>query len=201
MNDIKKGLKLTLVLIIVCGLVYPLAVTGIGQLIFPKEANGSIIKVNDKEVGSQLIGQQFNDDKHFSGRISSAVNYNTSEDGQAVNASSGSQNLAPTSEELRKRVESDINLFIKKNPTVPREEISAELISQSASGLDPHITPRGAEIQIPRISKATGISEAELKTLVEKHTEGRLLGIYGEPRVNVLELNIELDSLANGKTL
>lgn len=183
MSDFKKGLKLTLILLLICGIAYPLAMTGIGQVIFPRQANGSIVDINGKEVGSELIGQQYNDDKHFTGRISSAVNYNISEKGEEVAASSGSQNLAPTSEDLKKRVEEDINTFLERNPVVSREEISAELVAQSGSGLDPHITPRGAEIQIPRVAKATGISEERLKKLIENHTEGRFLGLYGEPRV------------------
>lgn len=193
MSDLKKGLRISIILLLICGVAYPLAMTGIGQLIFPNEANGSVIEVNGKEVGSKLIGQIYNDDKHFMGRISSAVNYNISEDATPVDASSGSQNLGPTSEDLKKRAEDDIDMILEKNPEVEKEEISPELIAQSGSGLDPHISPKGAEIQIPRVSKATGISEDELKKMIKEHTEGRWLGLFGEERVNVLELNIAID--------
>lgn len=194
MSDLKKGLKLTIVLTIICGLAYPLFVTGIGQAFFPYQSNGSVIEVNGVEVGSELIGQKFTEDKYFVGRIS-AVDYNTSEDGSKVDATSGSANLGPTSEMLKDRVEADIETFLEKNPIVSKEEISSELISQSGSGLDPHITPKGAEIQVARISKATGVAEEDLKNLIKEKTESRWLGLFGEERVNVLELNIALDEL------
>lgn len=193
MSYLKKAIRITVVMIIVCGLMYPLFITGIGKLIFPYQANGSIIEVDGKVVGSELIGQIYNEDKYFSGRISSAVNYNISEDGKEVDASSGSQNLGTTSDVLKERVEADIETFLAKNPEISKSDISSELISQSASGLDPHITPKGAEIQIPRVSKATGISESELETMIKDNTEKKLLGLYGSERVNVLELNISID--------
>jgi potassium-transporting ATPase KdpC subunit len=194
MDDLKKGLRLTIVLTIICGLAYPLFVTGIGQLLFPNQANGSVIEHNGKEVGSKLIGQQFNDDSHFVGRIS-AVNYNVSEDGQEMDATSGSQNLGPTSDVLKERIDGDINTFLEKNPTLSKEDISSELISQSGSGLDPDITPQGAKIQVDRISKATGISKEDLNKLIAKNTKGKWLGLYGAERVNVLELNMSVDDV------
>lgn len=194
MSDIKKGLKLTIVLTVICGLAYPLLITGIGQLFFPHQANGSVVEVDGKEVGSELIAQQFTEDKYFVGRIS-AVNYNISEDGEEMDATSGSGNLGPTSEVLKERVEADIEAFLEKNPTVSKEEISSELISQSGSGLDPDITPQGAKIQVARIAKATGLSEASLNNLVEEKTEGEWLGLFGAERVNVLALNIAVDEL------
>lgn len=194
MDDLKKGLRLTIVLTIICGLAYPLFVTGIGQLVFPNQANGSVIEHNGKEVGSKLIGQQFNDDAHFVGRIS-AVNYNVSEDGQEMDATSGSQNLGPTSDVLKERVEGDIKSFLEKNPTLSKEDISSELISQSGSGLDPDITPQGAKIQVDRISKATGISKEDLNKLIAKNTKGKWIGLYGAERVNVLELNMSVDDV------
>lgn len=193
MEYLKKGLRLTVILILICGLIYPLSVTAIGQVLFPHQANGSIIKSNGKEVGSDLIGQSYNDDKHFVGRVS-AVEYNVVADGEKVEATSGSSNLSSTSPELKKRAENDIEEFLEKNPEVSKDEISEELISQSASGLDPDITPKGAKIQVPRVSKATGISEEELNKLIDENIEQRLIGIYGEPRVNVLKLNVAVDN-------
>ncbi|GKX67893.1 potassium-transporting ATPase subunit KdpC [Inconstantimicrobium mannanitabidum] len=194
MDYLKKSLKLTLVLILICGLAYPLFITGIGQLIFPSQANGSIVTYNGKVVGSKLIGQQYNDDKHFVGRIS-AVDYNTSKDGKQVDVTSGSQNLSESSVALKKRVEADINNFLEKNPTVSKKDISSELISQSGSGLDPDITPEGAKMQVDRISKAAGISKDVLYKLIDDNTKNRTLGVLGEKRVNVLELNIGLDKI------
>ncbi len=198
MNHIKKGIKITIAMIIICGLIYPLFITGIGQLFFPHEANGSIIEVNGKEVGSEIIGQKYNKDIYFSGRIS-AVNYNTSELGEEIDATSGSKNLGPTSDELKERVLKDIDEFIKRNPEVSKDEISSELISQSGSGLDPDITPKGALIQIPRIAKATGISKEKLETLIKENTKGKWLGLYGADRVNVLRLNIAIDEMLINK--
>ena len=194
MNGLKKGIRLTLVLIVICGLAYPLLITGIGQVLFPSQANGSVITHNGKEVGSKLIGQQYNDDGHFMGRIS-AVNYNTSSDGKEIEATSGSENLGPTSDVLRQRVEGDIKSFLEKNPTVSKEDISSELISQSGSGLDPDITPQGAKIQVDRISKATGISKDDLNKLIDENTKGKWLGLFGAERVNVLELNMSVDDV------
>ena len=194
MNELKKAIRLTLVLIVICGLAYPLLITGIGQVLFPSQANGSVITHNGKEVGSKLIGQQYNDDGHFVGRIS-AVNYNTSTDGKEIEATSGSTNLGPTSDVLKERVEGDIKAFLEKNPTVSKKDISSELISQSGSGLDPDITPRGAKIRVERISKATGISKDNLNKLIDENTEAKSLELFGEERVNVLELNMAVDDL------
>ena len=194
MNELKKGIRLTLVLIVICGLAYPLLITGIGQVLFPNQANGSVITHNGKEVGSELIGQQYNDDGHFMGRIS-AVNYNTSTDGKEIDATSGSDNLGPTSDVLKERVEGDIKSFLEKNSTVSKEDISSELISQSGSGLDPDITPQGAKIQVDRISKATGISKDDLNKLIDENTKGKWLGLFGAERVNVLELNMSVDDV------
>jgi len=194
MNELKKAIRLTLVLIVICGLAYPLLITGIGQVLFPSQANGSVITHNGKEVGSKLIGQQYNDDGHFVGRIS-AVNYNTSADGKEIEATSGSDNLGPTSDVLKQRIEGDIKAFLEKNPTVSKEDISSELISQSGSGLDPDVTPQGAKIQVDRIAKATGISKDNLNKLIDENTTGKWLGLFGAERVNVLELNMAVDDL------
>ena len=198
MKYFNKGIRITISMIIICGIIYPLLITGIGQLFFNYEANGSVMKVDGKEVGSELIGQSYKEDKYFNGRIS-AVNYNISDNGKEIDSTSGSQNLGPTSEVLKERVEKDIEIFLKENPNVSKGEITEELISQSGSGLDPHITVRGAEIQIDRISKVTGISKDRLRELIEETKEGKLLGLYGAERVNVLKLNIGIDEILREK--
>lgn len=196
MKIIKKAFFVSITLMILCGVIYPLLMTGISQLIFNKQANGSIIKVDGKEVGSELIGQNFTEPEFFKGRVS-AVNYNTytkaSNDYSGV--SSGSQNLAPSSDALKERVEKDINDFLAANPGVKREDIPTDLLTSSGSGLDPDISPASAKIQIPAVSKASGISEDDLKKMVDKYTEGRSFGLFGEPRVNVLKLNLEIAQL------
>ena len=198
MKIIKKAFFVSITLMILCGVIYPLLMTGISQLIFNKQANGSIIKVDGKEVGSELIGQNFTESEFFKGRVS-AVNYNTyTEDSSEYSGvSSGSQNLAPSSDALKERVEKDIDDFLAANPGVKKEDIPTDLLTSSGSGLDPDISAESAKIQIPAVSKASGISEADLQKIVDKYTEGRTLGIFGEPRVNVLKANIEIASLLN----
>jgi potassium-transporting ATPase KdpC subunit len=181
-----KALRISLVLLFVCGLVYPLVVTGIANLTMPTKAEGSLMKSDGKVVGSELIGQMFKDPKYFSGRVSS-IEYDA--------AGSGSNNYAPSNKELIERTKKDIEAFLKANPDVKKEDIPADLLTNSASGLDPHISPLAAEIQVPRIAKIRGIDEEDLYQLIEKHTEGRQLGVFGEPRVNVLKLNMALDKL------
>lgn len=206
MKIIKKSIYISITLMILCGFIYPLFVTGISQLIFNKKANGSMITVDGREVGSELIGQKFTDSRFFKGRISS-VNYNTyteedlrvNESGKTVysGVSSGSQNLAPSNEELKERVQKDIDDFLTANPSVKKEDIPTDLLTSSGSGLDPNISLKAAEIQIPAVSKASGISETELNKIVDKYTEGRSFGIFGEQRVNVLKVNIEIASNLN----
>ena len=206
---IKKGLKefakpmaITLILIVICGLMFPLLMTGISQVIMPNQANGSLIEVNGQYVGSSLVGQQFKEDHFLWGRPS-AVNYNTfyedengnlvDEEGNPYNGpSSGSQNLGPTNPDLKDRVEKDIEIFLEKNPTVKKEDIPADLLTASGSGLDPHISVQGAMIQLPRISEASGISVDDLTKIVEDNTKGKFLGIFGEETVNVLGVNLDI---------
>ena len=201
MKIIKKSILVSIVLMILCGLIYPLVMTGISQLVLNKQANGSMIVVDGKEVGSELIGQNFTDPKFFRGRVSS-VNYNTyteedmkpDENGKAAysGVGSGSQNLAPSNNALKERVEKDIEDFLEAHPGVKKEDIPTDLLTSSGSGLDPNISPESAKIQIPAVSKASGISETDLQKLVNKYTEGKSLGIFGEPRVNILKVNIEI---------
>ncbi|WP_238915186.1 K(+)-transporting ATPase subunit C [Clostridium sp. YIM B02555] len=208
MKLIKKSILISITFMILCGLVYPLLMTGISQLLFNKQANGSMIVADGKEVGSELIGQNVTDPRFFRGRVS-GINYNTytdadtkpDESGKAAYAgvASGSQNLAPSNDALKERVEKDINDFLEANPSVKKEDIPTDLLTSSGSGLDPEISPEAAIIQVPAVSKASGISEAELHKIVDKYTVGRSLGVFGEPRVNVLKINVEIASLLNKK--
>ncbi|MBB6635271.1 potassium-transporting ATPase subunit KdpC [Cohnella thailandensis] len=181
------ALRASIVFIILCGILYPLAMTGLAQLFMPHQANGSLIKdASGNTVGSELIGQSFVDPKYFQSRVSS-IEYKAE--------ASGSNNYAPSNPDMLKRTQDSIAAWQKENPDVPISELPIALITNSGSGLDPHITPQSAEVQIPRISRLTGIPAGRLEQLVDKHTEGRDLGIFGEPRVNVLKLNIDLQTL------
>ena len=183
-NHLIVALKFTLITTLLFGLVYPLAVTGLSQLLFPKQANGSLIERNGQILGSRLIGQAFTSDKYFHSRPSAAGN------GYDATASSGS-NLAPTNQQLVDRVKQDVAKLQQENPGVA---IPADLVTTSGSGLDPDISPAAAEFQIPRIARARGISAETLRPLVARHTQQRQWGILGEARVNVLELNLNLDA-------
>ena len=201
MKTFTRSLFTSLVLVILCGLIYPLTVTGISQLLFPKQANGSLVMEQGRPVGSELLGQSFTDPRFFHGRVS-AVNYNTYDgqsvmDGKTVYAgvSSGSTNLAPSNPALVERVKQDLAAFLMANPDVRQEEIPTDLLTASGSGLDPDISPQAAAVQIPAIAKATGLSPEVLEKLVSATTAGRTLGIFGEPRVNVLRLNLGIEEL------
>ncbi len=195
-NILKNAISLSLVLILVCGIAYPMALTATGQVLFKDKAEGSFIEVDGEKVGAKNIGQQFTEPYFFKGRVSS-VNYNTytekdKEDGTYEGPSSGSFNYAPSNPELKKRVEASVDEFLKNNPEVNREDIPADLMTASGSGLDPNISVKSAEIQIPAISKASGISEEKLNKMIKENTDSKFLGIFGEERVNVLELNIDV---------
>jgi len=183
-NHLMVALKFTLITTLLFGLVYPLAVTGLSQLLFPKQANGSLIEKNGQILGSRLIGQPFTSDKYFHSRPSAAGT------GYDPTSSSGS-NLGPTNQQLVDRVKQDVAKLQQENPGVA---IPADLVTTSGSGLDPDISPAAAEFQIPRIARARGISPETLRPLVARHTQQRQWGILGEARVNVLELNLDLDA-------
>jgi K+-transporting ATPase ATPase C chain len=179
-----QSIRMLVVMTVITGFAYPLIVTGIAQVAFKDQANGSLIYQNEKIVGSSLIGQPFSDAKYFWGRPSatSPMPYN--------GASSSGSNQGPTNPALKEAVEGRIKDLGGKTP------VPADLVTASGSGLDPHISPAAAEYQIGRVAKARGLQESALKDLVQKHTEGRQLGILGEPRVNVLRLNLALDAVA-----
>lgn len=196
LNGLKKASSLTVVLLVICGLIYPLALTGISKVIFPRQAEGSLILVDNVAVGSSNVGQNFTDTRFMKCRPS-AVNYNTytkeeKEDGTYAGVSSGSKNYAPTHPALVKRVEEDMATFLKAHPNVKKEDIPTDLLTASGSGLDPHISPRSAAIQIPELAKATGLSEEKLSAIVESNTNKKVLGVFGEETVNVLKVNVEV---------
>jgi K+-transporting ATPase ATPase C chain len=175
---------MTVVTTLLLGLIYPFVVTGLAQLLFPKQANGSLITPNGKIVGSRLIGQPFSSPGYFRSRLSAAGT------GYDAGNSSGS-NLGPTNKMLIDRMNGDIQKAQAENPNAP---VPIDLITTSGSGLDPHISPEGADFQVPRIARERNMSEADVRALVANHTEARQFGFLGEPRVNVLELNLDLDT-------
>lgn len=195
-NKLKTPFKLSLVMFVICGLIYPTLMTGLSQVIFPHQANGSLIEMDGKVIGSELVGQDFTDERLFHCRPS-AVNYNTftqneKESNEQVLPSSGSENLASSNPKLEKRINDDVEEFLQENPTIKREDIPADIITASGSGLDPHISVDAANVQIDRVSKNTHISKDVLKKLIKDNTENKLLGVFGEEKVNVLQLNLSL---------
>ncbi|HXS00789.1 MAG TPA: potassium-transporting ATPase subunit KdpC [Pyrinomonadaceae bacterium] len=182
MKNLVTAVLMTIVTTILLGLAYPLIVTGLAQVIFPDQANGQLIRAADGTIiGSRLIGQPFSSPGYFRSRPSAA--------GYDASASSGS-NLGPTNQKLIDRVKADVEKLQAENPGKP---VPIDLVTTSASGLDPHISPAAAEFQVPRVARERGMSEDELRQIVAAHTEGRQFGFLGEPRVNVLELNLDLD--------
>lgn len=176
---------------VVCGLCYTLVVTGIAQVAFPYQANGSLIKVDDKIVGSELIGQNFEDEDHMWGRIQN-VTIVEGEDGELL-AYGAPSNLSPASEEYRQLVDARVEKIRASNPDADMDAVPVDLVTCSGSGLDPEISPDAAEYQVPRLAKATGKSEDEVREIIAKCTKGRFLGVFGEPTVNVLKVNLMLD--------
>jgi K+-transporting ATPase ATPase C chain len=185
LEQLLPAVRITLVLTVLTGVLYPALVTGIAQSIFPKQSNGSLIEVNGSVIGSELIGQKFSKPEYFQGRPSAAG------DGYDA-ANSGAFNFGPTNQKLVDRIKADAEKFHKENPAFSGS-IPADLLTASASGLDPHLSPASAAAQLPRVAKARGVSQAQVQELLDRHTESRQLGFLGEPRVNVLNLNLALD--------
>ena len=178
---------------VVCGLGYTLVVTGIAQVAFPYQANGSLIKVDDRIVGSELIGQNFEDEDHMWGRIQN-VSVVEDENGELM-AYSAPSNLSPASEEYQELVDARVEKIRAANPDADMDAVPVDLVTCSGSGLDPEISPDAAEYQVPRLAKATGKSEDEVRDIIAKCSKGRFLGVFGEPTVNVLKVNLMLDGV------
>src|SRR5580658_7980196 len=199
-REIRPAIVVLLALTLITGLAYPLAMTGIAQAIFPNQARGSLIERDGTVVGSALIGQQFTSDKYFHGRPSATTAPDPNDSTKTVPApynaaNSGGSNLGPSNKALIDRVQGDMEAFKKENPSMP---VPADLVTTSASGLDPDISPEAALFQVPRVAKARNLPEDRVRQLVTDSTQGRLLGLLGEPHVNVLQLNLALDKLAAG---
>jgi potassium-transporting ATPase KdpC subunit len=185
-KELVVALRMTVATLVLTGLVYPLVVTGVAQVLFPWRASGSAVSAQGRVVGSELIGQGFKNPAYFQSRPSAAGT-----DGYDAANSSGS-NLGATSQKLRDRVAADVARLRKENPQAPAP-VPVELVTTSASGFDPHISPEAARWQVPRVAAARGVAASEVLALVEAKTEGRTFGLLGEPRVNVLRLNLALD--------
>lgn len=201
-HGLRQSLVVTMLLLLLCGLVFPVLLSGISAVIFPSQANGSLVYADGRAVGAANIGQDFTA-PYFMKCRPSAYNYNTyyedkqgnqyyNDGSEFAGVSSGSNNYAPTNPALAERVVADMEAFLEANPDVKREDIPADLMTASGSGLDPHITPESARIQIPALADASGLSEEELEQIVEDNTEGKLLGVFGEETVNVLGVNLDI---------
>ena len=195
LREIRPAIVLLLVLTVITGLAYPLAMTGIAGVLFPRQAQGSLIEKDGKVIGSALIGQEFKEDKYFHGRPSATTAADPNDSTKTVSApynavNSGGSNLGPTSKALADRVKEDVDKLKAEKPNQP---VPVDLVTTSGSGLDPNISSEAAQFQVPRVAKARNMSEDTLRQLVVANTEGRLLGLLGEPRVNVLALNLALD--------
>ena len=197
MKTIIRSALFFAVFAVLCGVIYPLVITAFGMIAFPFQASGSMLQQDGKTVGSALIGQSFTDSRYFEGRVS-AVNYNTFPAGANIpldSAKSGSDNLAPSNPALKARIQKDLDVFLKANPTINKDQIPASLFFESFSGLDPDISIDAAKIQVPRIAKATGIDVNKLNDIINSTEQGRLFGIFGEESVNVLKMNLKINDL------
>jgi potassium-transporting ATPase KdpC subunit len=200
LREIRPAIVVLIALTFITGLVYPLAMTGIAGVIFPNQAQGSLIERDGKVVGSVLIGQEFKSGKYFHGRLSATTAPDPADATKTVTApynaaNSGGSNLGPSNKALIDRVQADLDTLRKENPAA---SVPADLVTTSASGLDPDISPEAAYFQVPRVAKARNLAEDRVRQLVSDHVEERFLGILGEPRVNVLLLNLALDQLSAG---
>src|SRR5271167_4322438 len=197
LRQIRPAIVMIIVMTVITGLVYPLGMTGLAQLLFPRQANGSLIEQDGKVIGSSLIGQNFAGDKYFHGRPSATTEPDPNDATKTVSVpyaadNSAGSNLGPTSQPLIDRIKDDTEKLKAENPSAP---IPVDLVTTSASGLDPDITPAAAEFQLPRVAKARNVSPDKVRAVVAEATRDRFLGVLGEKRVNVLELNLALDQL------
>ena len=200
-KSIGKAFVFCVVMMLLCSFAYPLALTGVSQVAMKEKANGNLIDQNgnptvdpEEAVGSALVGQDFTEDYFFKGRVSS-VNYNTyteeqKENGEYAGVSSGSYNYGNSNPELKERIEKDLDEFLATHPGVKKEDVPSELLTASGSGLDPHISPEAAEVQVKAVAEHSGLSEETVREIVKENTEEKVLGIYGEARVNVLKCNL-----------
>ena len=200
LREIRPAIVVLVALTLITGLVYPLAMTGIAKVILPRQAEGSLIERDGKIIGSALIGQEFKSDKYFHGRPSATSAPDPNDAAKTVPApynagNSGGSNLGPSNKALIERVQADIDALKKENPSEP---VPIDLVTTSGSGLDPDISPEAAYFQVPRVAKVRNLPEARVRQLVNEHIQERFLGILGEARVNVLQLNIALDGLSAG---
>ena len=198
LKELRPAIMLVVLFTIITGLIYPFLVTGIAQVVFPHQANGSLAKRDGKVVGSEVMGQNFTDDQYFNSRPSATSKPDPKDPTKTVDepynaANTSGSNLGPTSKALIERMKEDVEKRKKENP---KARVPTDLVTASGSGLDPHISPEAALFQVPRVAKARNMPEDRLRQLVNQHVEGRTLGIFGEPRVNVLALNMALDRAA-----
>lgn len=202
LHNIRQAVVVTLVLLLICGLIFPVALSGLSAVLFPYQAGGSLVEADGKAVGATYVGQEFTQDYFMKGRPS-AYHYNTyyeDADGnqfyndgtEFAGLASGSNNYAPSNTALTERVEADIQAFLEAHPDVKREDIPTDLMTASGSGLDPHISPASAALQIPDLAKASGLSEEQLQQIVADNTTDKVLGIFGEKTVNVLGVNLDI---------